>query len=180
MYQFILDGMRSIPDFPKPGVVFKDITPLLEDGESFRKILHLMVEKVSEFSFNGKIDKIMGIESRGFIFAAPLADRLGCGLVLARKPGKLPYKTVKQSFKLEYGEDSLEIHVDSIKPGERVLIVDDVLATGGTMQAAGKLVEQLGGDVVGILFLQELTFLNGKERLKSESGEHWSYRSLVS
>jgi adenine phosphoribosyltransferase len=158
---FIKEQIRDIKDFPKAGIVFKDITPLLNNAEAFKKTIDAF-EKALE---GKKVDRIVGVESRGFIFGAPLAERIGAGFVLARKPGKLPAKTVSESFKLEYGEDSLEIHEDAINKGEKVVIIDDVLATGGTMSAVVNLVNKLGGDIERILLLMELSFLNGHEKL---------------
>jgi adenine phosphoribosyltransferase len=153
--------IRDVPDFPKQGIIFKDITTLLQDGEAFRQALNLMLKKY----LDAKINKVLGIEARGFIFGGVLAYKLGCGFVPARKPGKLPYRTIREEYTLEYGINALEIHEDSIKPGEKVLIVDDLLATGGTALAAAKLAEKLGGEVVGIEFLIELGFLHGREKL---------------
>ena len=152
--------IRDIPDFPKPGIVFKDITPLLADGRA----LAATVEQIAE-PFLGVVDLVLGIESRGFIVGAPVAYRLGVGLTIARKPGKLPYQRVSQQYDLEYGTDSIEMHQDGIRPNSRVLIVDDLLATGGTAQAAIGLVNTLGGRVVGCSFVIELGFLGGRERL---------------
>jgi adenine phosphoribosyltransferase len=154
--------VRDIEDFPKQGVIFKDITPLLNNP----KALTRACEALYGFTTNMKIDKVVGVDSRGFIFAPMLAERLDAGFVPVRKKGKLPYKTVSESYDLEYGSETLEIHTDAIKKGEKVLIHDDVLATGGTAQAVCKLVEQLGGEVVQCNFLVELTFLNGAEKLK--------------
>jgi len=153
--------IRDIPDFPKKGIVFKDITPLLGCPEAFRHTLHLFEEKYQ----GAGIDKIVAIESRGFLFGAALADRLRCGLVPVRKPGKLPARTIRQSYDLEYGQDSLEIHEDALKSGERVLVMDDLLATGGTLEATCKLVETVGGQVVGIATVIELAFLDGRQRI---------------
>ena len=154
--------IRDVPDFPKPGILFRDITPLLGDPAAFAYAVDMMAERYKDVAF----DKIVAVESRGFILGAPLAYRLKCGFVPVRKPGKLPADTVKQSFDLEYGQDALEIHKDALKPGEKVLIVDDVLATGGTLYATAKLVEAIGGCVVEIVTLAELTFLNGREKIK--------------
>ncbi len=154
--------IRDIQDFPKPGILFKDIAPLLQDPEGLALCLTELKAMVPE----GKIDKVIGMESRGFLFGTMLAKRLQAGFVLARKPGKLPYKTISQSYSLEYGEDSIEMHVDAIKKGERVLIHDDVLATGGTAEAVCKLVEKLGGEIVQCNFIMELEALNGREKLK--------------
>lgn len=153
--------IREIQDFPKPGIVFKDIAPLLQDHDGLSMCLSELKSRVP----NGQIDKVIGIESRGFLFGTMLAKRLNAGFVLARKPGKLPYKTISQSYALEYGEDAVEIHIDAIQEGERVLIHDDVLATGGTAQAVCKLVERLGGEVVQCNFIMELKVLKGREKL---------------
>jgi adenine phosphoribosyltransferase len=153
--------IRDVPDFPKPGVVFKDIMPLLGDPDGLRATIDLL----AEWAEPRKPDLILGAEARGYITGGALACRLGCGFVAARKPGKLPWRTVAAKYALEYGFDQLEIHADSIRPGQRVLVHDDVLATGGTAKATVDLVEQLGGEVVGLPFLIELTFLNGRERL---------------
>ena len=154
--------IRDIPDFPKRGIVFKDIMPLLADPDG----LHETVEKLAEFAEPRKPDLILGAEARGFILGAALAYKLGCGFVAARKPGKLPWRTVAAKYALEYGFDSLEVHADAIVAGQKVLIHDDVLATGGTAKATVELVEQLGGEVVGLPFIIELEFLNGRERLE--------------
>ncbi len=153
--------IRDVPDFPKPGILFKDITPLLQDGPAFAHCIDQLLALVPPSTY----DVICGIESRGFLFGAPLALRAGKGFVPIRKPGKLPSKSVSQSYDLEYGTDRIEIHVDAVTKGQRVLIVDDVLATGGTMGAAVKLVRQVGGTVAGTCFLMELLFLNGRQRL---------------
>ena len=153
--------VRDVPDFPKPGVVFKDITPLLADPEG----LAAVVDGLAEAFVGEEVDKVVGIEARGFVVAAPLAVRLGAGFVPVRKVGKLPWTTHAQEYDLEYGTDRLEVHQDAIAPGERVLIVDDVIATGGTAEATARLVELLGGVVVGLGFLLELAFLGGAARL---------------
>jgi len=155
--------IRNIPDFPQKGIIFRDIAPLLEDGRAFKFAIDQLVEKVK----NKKVEKVVGVDARGFILAGVLAERLGAGMVMVRKKGKLPYQTESQEFDLEYGKAVLEIHKDSIKPGERVLLVDDVLATGGTMEATAKLVKKLGGRVVGIAFLIILDYLSGREKLKN-------------
>ncbi|MFH1465961.1 MAG: adenine phosphoribosyltransferase [Pseudomonadota bacterium] len=157
----IRESIRDIPDFPKPGIVFKDITPLLADPAAFKEVLDRFVERYAD----RKLDRIVGIESRGFIFGAPLADRLNVGFVPVRKPGKLPYRTVSEEYSLEYGTDSIEIHADAVPAGGRVLIVDDLLATGGTAAAAASLVRKVGGEVEELAFVVELGFLNGREKL---------------
>ncbi|NIO08321.1 MAG: adenine phosphoribosyltransferase [Deltaproteobacteria bacterium] len=157
--------IRDIPDFPKPGIVFKDITPLLCNGPLFKQTIDLMANRYQ----GNKIDAVLGIESRGFIFGASLAYRLGCGFCVVRKPGKLPYETHSASYELEYGSDTLEIHQDGLKAGARVLIVDDLLATGGTAGAAADLVSQLNAEVVELAFLLELSFLGGRQRLQPRS-----------
>jgi adenine phosphoribosyltransferase len=154
--------IRDIPDFPKRGIVFKDIMPLLADAEA----LHETVEKLAEFAEPRKPDLIVGAEARGFILGAALAYRLEAGFIAARKPGKLPWRTVSVKYALEYGFDALELHADAIKAGTRVIVHDDLLATGGTARAKVDLVEQLGGEVVGLAFVIELEFLNGRERLE--------------
>ncbi len=153
--------IRDIPDFPQPGVVFKDITPLLADENAFSSVIDLIVVNYGR----GNIDKVVGIEARGFILASPVAYHFGAGFVPVRKAGKLPWNVESEEYALEYGTAVLEAHQDSIKAGERVLIVDDVLATGGTARAAARLVERLGGEVVGIACLIELSFLNGRDNL---------------
>jgi adenine phosphoribosyltransferase len=154
--------IRDIPDFPKRGIVFKDIMPLLADAEA----LHETVERLGEFAEPREPDVVLGAEARGFILGAALAYRLGCGFVAARKPGKLPWRTISAKYALEYGFDALELHADAIKPGTNVLIHDDLLATGGTAKAKIDLVEQLGGTVVGLAFVIELEFLKGREKLE--------------
>jgi adenine phosphoribosyltransferase len=152
--------IRNVPDFPKPGILFKDITPLLGSGPALGYVVDTMADR-----YRGKIDAVVGIESRGFVFAAPMALALGAGLIIVRKPGKLPWKTVKEEYALEYGSDTLELHEDAVSGGERTLIVDDVLATGGTAAAVGRLVQRLGGHLVGYGFLSELAFLQGARKL---------------
>ena len=154
------DAIRDVPDFPHRGILFKDITTLLEDGDAFRTSVQALCHPYRE----SPPDRLVGIEARGFPFGAAMSYELGCGMVLARKPGKLPAETASVKYALEYGESSLEVHVDSIVAGQRVLIVDDLLATGGTAQAAVELVEQLGGEVIGLAVLIELAFLGGRER----------------
>lgn len=157
----LADLIRDIPDFPKQGIVFKDITTLLADAGAFRQAIDELEERCRPYGAT----KVVGIESRGFIFAAPLADRLGAGFVPARKLGRLPANTVRAEYALEYGTNTVEMHRDAIASGERVLIVDDLLATGGTCRASIELVEQLGGVVAGCAFLAELTFLDGRAAL---------------
>jgi adenine phosphoribosyltransferase len=157
--------IREVPDFPKPGILFYDITTLLKEPNAFNDVIDRMAEPVKD----DQIDLVVGMESRGFIFAAPLAYQLGAGFVPVRKLGKLPATTVRASYDLEYGSDSLEMHRDAIEPGQRVLIVDDLLATGGTARATIDLVKQLGGKVEGIAFLIELVELNGRARLEAEN-----------
>lgn len=152
-------AIRDVPDFPRDGVLFKDITPILADAALFRRVLDWMGAQYAN------VDVIVGMESRGFLFGAPLVERLGAGFVPARKAGKLPWATVSREFSLEYGHATLEIHRDAIRPGARVLIVDDLLATGGTARATVDLVRELGGEVIGCCFLLELGFLSGRKQL---------------
>jgi adenine phosphoribosyltransferase len=153
--------VRDVPDFPQPGIVFKDITPLLADEIAFSSVIDLIVVHFGR----GNVDKVVGIEARGFILASPVAYHFGAGFVPVRKKDKLPWETESEEYELEYGTATLEIHRDGVDPGERVLIVDDVLATGGTARATAGLVERIGGKVVGIAFLMELGFLNGRQQL---------------
>jgi adenine phosphoribosyltransferase len=153
--------IRDVPDFPQDGIVFKDITPVLSDPIAFSTLIDLIVVHFGR----GNVDKVVGIEARGFILASPVAYHFGAGFVPVRKQGKLPSETVSQEYELEYGTATLEIHRDAVRPGERVLIVDDVLATGGTARATVSLVEQIGGKVCGVACLIELGFLNGREQL---------------
>jgi adenine phosphoribosyltransferase len=163
---FMVDSLkafiRDVPDFPKPGIIFKDITPLLQDKKAFNDVINLLVERYKD----QRIEKIVGIDARGFIFAAALAYALETGMVPVRKVNKLPYETFKKTYELEYGTDAVEIHKDAINKGERVIIIDDLLATGGTLAASCQLVEQLGADIVEVVTLIELTFLAGREKLK--------------
>jgi adenine phosphoribosyltransferase len=154
--------VRDIPDFPKPGIVFKDITPVLASAEALNAAVEQLAERAREW---GQIDVVVGAEARGFLLGAALARELGAGFVLARKPGKLPHETVRAEYLLEYGTDALELHSDAVASGARVLVHDDLLATGGTARALCELVEQLDGTVVGCAFLIELAFLNGRQRL---------------
>lgn len=155
--------IRNVPDFPKQGIVFRDITTLLKDRKAFQTVSDILYEKYA----NQNIEKVVCVESRGFILGAVLAARLGAGFVPIRKPGKLPAEKVREEYQLEYGNDALEIHEDAIELGERVLLHDDLLATGGTMAATAKLVERVGGTIIGISFLIELVFLQGRNRLKN-------------
>lgn len=156
------EKIRDIPDFPQKGILFKDITPLLADGKAFRAAIDQIAERFSD----RRVDLVVGVEARGFIIAAALAYRLHAGTTLIRKPGKLPYKTHSTTYALEYGSDTLEIHQDAVLPNQRILMADDLLATGGTMAAAIDLITGLGGKVVAVAFLVELVFLQGRERLK--------------
>ena len=153
--------IRDVPDFPEPGIVFKDITPVLADGKAFTDLIDLM----SEPFYEANISKVAGIEARGFTLATPVADRLGAGFVPVRKPGKLPAATIREDYKLEYGTDALEMHRDAVHEGERILLVDDVIATGGTAAAAVRLLRELGADVVGFSVFIELAFLDGARKL---------------
>ncbi|HEU0035221.1 MAG TPA: adenine phosphoribosyltransferase [Kofleriaceae bacterium] len=153
--------IRTVPDFPKPGIMFRDITPLLASGSGFRHVIHLMSDR-----YTGKVDKVVGIEARGFIFGAAIAHQIGAGFVPIRKPGKLPYESIGHDYQLEYGTNRVEVHVDGLAKGERVVIIDDLLATGGTALAALALVEHSGAQVVECAFLIELLDLPGRERLQ--------------
>ena len=154
--------VRNVPDFPKAGVTYKDITPLLDDHAAFRGVVQALADAGRDSSGNPEVDKVIGIEARGFILAAPVALALGVGFVPVRKPGKLPSKTRAVSYELEYGEETLEMHLDALAPGERVLVVDDVLATGGTAAATVSLVQQADAQVQGLAMLLELSFLAGR------------------
>jgi adenine phosphoribosyltransferase len=158
----ILDTLRPIPDYPKPGIVFQDITPVLADGKLFRTVIDAMADPFREVD----VTHVLGIEARGFILGGAVATNLGVGFVPARKPGKLPWERVRESYELEYGTDALECHRDGVDSQARVLVVDDVLATGGTARAAGQLARGLGAEVVGWSFLLEIAGLGGKERLE--------------
>ncbi len=153
--------IRDIPDFPKKGIIFKDITTLLQDAKSFSR----MIDTIANRYIGQQIDKVVGVEARGFLIGAALAYRLGAGVVLVRKPGKLPSETFSKTYELEYGTDTLEIHKDAMKAGEKILIADDLLATGGTAAAVVDMVTQLGGDIVECCFMSELTFLDGRKKL---------------
>lgn len=157
--------IRDVENFPKEGILFKDITPLLQDAKGLQESIDQMAQAVQDIDF----DIVIGPESRGFIFGVPLAYKLQKGFVPVRKPGKLPYETISQSYDLEYGSNTIEMHIDAIKPGQKVIIVDDLLATGGTTKAIVDLVEKLGGEVVKIVYLIELEGLNGRELLKGQN-----------
>jgi len=161
MLEPVRNAIRDVPDFPKPGILFKDITPVLHDPALFKQVVNVFTERVRGM----KIDKVAAIESRGFLFGAPVAYALGISLVPIRKKGKLPYRTIEESYSLEYGTATLEVHEDAIEKGDRVIIIDDLLATGGTAEATARLVEKLGGSVVEFQFLVELAFLEGRKRL---------------
>lgn len=154
--------IREVPDWPEKGINFKDITPLLQEPKTFREV----IQKLSQPFIDKKIDKVVGIDARGFLLAAPIAYKLKAGLCIVRKKGKLPFKAIEESYQKEYGPDTLTIHKDTIKKGERILIIDDVLATGGTLAATSKLIERLGGKIVGIGLLVDLPFLGGSQKLK--------------
>lgn len=154
-------SIRDIPDFPKKGIIFKDITTLLQDAKSFTR----MIDMIANRYIGQRIDKVVGVEARGFLIGAALAYRLGAGVVLVRKPGKLPSETFSKTYDLEYGTDTLEIHKDAIKPGEKILIADDLLATGGTMAAVVDMITKMQGEIVECCFMTELTFLDGRKKL---------------
>ena len=166
----LAEKIRDVPDFPEPGIVFKDIMPLLAEPA----LLHEAVDQLAEWVEPRKPDLILGAEARGFILGAALAYKLGCGFIAARRPGKLPWKTVSATYALEYGENTLEVHADAISDGARVLVHDDLLATGGTAAAICDLVEQLGGEIVGLAFAIELEFLEGRKHL-----EQYDVHSLI-
>jgi adenine phosphoribosyltransferase len=161
MYDSLKQAVRDVPDFPIKGILFKDITPILQDGKLFRQAVDAIVDRHRDKKLKG----VVGIDARGFIFAGAVAYQLGIGMIPVRKKGKLPYKTIVTSYTLEYGSETSEMHVDALQPGDSVIIVDDLLATGGTAMAATRLVQQLGGTVAEIDFLIELSFLKGRERL---------------
>jgi len=163
MHEDLLRSIRSVPDFPKKGIVFRDITTLLKDPATFARAADVLTERYRDAA----IEKVVSVESRGYILGAVLAYRLHAGFVPVRKPGKLPAQTIREEYQLEYGSDALEIHTDALRKGERVLVHDDLLATGGTIEATCRLVERLGGKIVGVSFLIELSFLKGRNRLKS-------------
>jgi adenine phosphoribosyltransferase len=168
--EYLRNRIRNVPDFPKKGIVFRDITTLIADPEAFRKTIDAIYDRCREL----KITKVVGIESRGFIFGSLLAYRLGCGFVPVRKPSKLPYKTVKKEYTLEYGSGTVEMHVDALSSDDNVLVIDDLLATGGTLRATCDLVEQLGAQIACVAVVIELSFLGGQDRMKD-----YNYFSLV-
>ena len=157
----LLSKIRDVPDFPKPGIVFKDITPLLQDRDTLRLACELLAEPYHD----AHIDVVVGVESRGFIFGPPVALALGAGFAIARKTGKLPWETVSEGYDLEYGSDRIEMHRDAVRPGQRALLIDDVIATGGTAAATARLIKSMGADVIGSCFLIELEALEGRKRL---------------
>lgn len=158
-------SIREIPDFPKPGIGFKDITPVLLDPDLFSDT----VSTLADWTHERGASKVIGVDARGFLFAAPVADRLGIGLVIVRKPGKLPFRTRQREYDLEYGVNTLEVHTDAIEEGERIVIVDDLLATGGTVEASIGLAEGLGGEIAGIAFVVELGFLGGRDKFSDHA-----------
>lgn len=166
-FEYVREHVREVPDFPKKGILFLDVTTIVKDAKAFNKCIDFLYDKFKD----EKIDYIAGIESRGFIFGAPLACKLNAGFITVRKPNKLPAETVKETYSLEYGEDTIEMHADAIKPGDRVVVIDDLLATGGTACAACNLVKKVGGEVVAAAFVIELTPLKGKERIESKGVE---------
>jgi len=168
--QLIKDSIKSIPDYPLPGIMFRDITSLIENGEAFAATIALFVERYKD----QKIDKVVGTEARGFIFGAPLAAAIGAGFVPVRKPGKLPRNTIQEGYSLEYGADTLQIHEDAIHEGENILLVDDLLATGGTAEASVKLIQRSGGKVIESVFVIELPALKGAEKLTALGVPHFS------
>jgi adenine phosphoribosyltransferase len=172
LLQQLRSAIRDIPDFPKPGIVFKDISPILGDADLFRSVVDALAEEAED----ARPSKIVGIDARGFLFGAAVAYRLGVGLVPVRKRGKLPYKTIGSSYELEYGDAAMEMHIDAIERGERVVLVDDLLATGGTSGAAVDLIQKIGGSVGSALFVIELAFLNGRRKLPPDV----PVRSLIS
>jgi adenine phosphoribosyltransferase len=172
LLQQLRSAIRDIPDFPKPGIIFKDITPILGDADIFRSVVDALAEEAED----AKPTKIVGIDARGFLFGAAVAYKLGVGLVPVRKRGKLPYKTIGSTYELEYGDAAVEMHVDAIEKGERVVLVDDLLATGGTSGAAVDLIQKIGGSVGSALFVIELAFLNGRRKLPPDV----PVRSLIS
>ena len=166
--QYLKKITRSIRDYPKEGIIFRDLTTIFQDSKAFSTALELMRNSLKGLESEvGPINKLAGVEARGFVLAGALAGQMGKGVVLLRKPGKLPYDTIRVEYLLEYGEDALEVHKDALVPGEKIVVIDDLLATGGTAEAACRLVEELGGEVVKVLFLVELPDLNGRQRLSN-------------
>ncbi|AVF35545.1 MULTISPECIES: adenine phosphoribosyltransferase [Rahnella] len=163
--QFIKDSIKTIPDYPKPGILFRDVTSLLEDPKAYAASIQLLADRYRDAG----VTKVVGTEARGFLFGAPVALVLGVGFVPVRKPGKLPRETISETYDLEYGTDSLEIHVDAIQPGEKILVIDDLLATGGTIEATAKLIRRLGGEVTDAAFIINLPELGGEKRLNDLS-----------
>lgn len=161
--QLIKDSIKTIPDYPKPGILFRDVTSLLEDPKAYAESIKLLADRYRDAG----VTKVVGTEARGFLFGAPVALVLGVGFVPVRKPGKLPRETISENYDLEYGTDSLEIHVDAIQPGEKILVIDDLLATGGTIEATAKLIRRLGGEVTDAAFIINLPELGGEKRLNS-------------
>ena len=161
--QFIKDSIKTIPDYPKPGILFRDVTSLLEDPKAYAESIKLLADRYRDAG----VTKVVGTEARGFLFGAPVALVLGVGFVPVRKPGKLPRETISETYDLEYGTDSLEIHVGAIQPGEKILVIDDLLATGGTIEATAKLIRRLGGEVTDAAFIINLPELGGEKRLNS-------------
>ena len=161
--QFIKDSIKTIPDYPKPGILFRDVTSLLEDPKAYAESIKLLADRYRDAG----VTKVVGTEARGFLFGAPVALVLGVGFVPVRKPGKLPRETISETYDLEYGTDSLEIHLDAIQPGEKILVIDDLLATGGTIEATAKLIRRLGGEVTDAAFIINLPELGGEKRLNS-------------
>ncbi len=164
-YEHLSRAIRDVPDFPKPGILFKDITTLIRDPELFREVIDIFYERYRDKG----VDTVVAIEARGYLFASALAYRLGVGLVPIRKPGKLPAETVSETYELEYGTDSIEMHKDALSPGDKVLLLDDLLATGGTAEAACRLIRGRQAQMLGVAFLVELDFLEGRKRLKDEN-----------
>lgn len=174
--RYLKEITRSIPDYPKPGIIFRDLTTIFQDGKAFSLALELLKDCMEDEKSNPvTFDKLVGIEARGFVLAGGLAAKIGGGVVLLRKPGKLPFEKYRLAYKLEYGEDALEIHKDAIKPGENIVIIDDLLATGGTAEAGCKLIEEAGGNIVKALFLVELPELEGRKKL-----EKYNVDSIIS
>jgi adenine phosphoribosyltransferase len=164
MVEALRSAIRDVPDFPKKGIIFKDITPVLADPQLFKRVIDALADRWR----HQRVSKLVGIESRGFIFAAPLAYALNVGFAIVRKPGKLPWRTIRETYALEYGEGVLEMHEDAVNKGERVVVVDDLLATGGTAEAVSRLIARQGGELVGYSFVAELAFLHGAQRLGPE------------